>query len=304
MNDDLWIFPGQGGQRAGMLEQVPADLKKYVSDLLDMELLDSDAGYQDSVQIQVSITLLQVFEIQQLFDLGLKPGLAAGHSLGVFPAAYALGCMSLEDVFKSVKYRAELMKESFPAGYGMGAINGLSLQDVDEIVQQVTTSDAPVFTSNQNSALQICVSGSLNAIDQVLKLAQDLGAAKAIRLRVPVPSHSPLMNDVAKKMKDYLNVVQIKAPQGVYLANDTGHSVRQSELIRQDLSDNIAYPVHFWEMMSVASNYQPKVLVDFQPGSPFKAVLGEYFSEQHQVNLNQMTIEDAAYLIKKWKRGS
>lgn len=54
----LWIFPGQGGQRAGMLTHVPGPLRQHVEQLLGLKLLDTAQGYQDSVQLQVSITLL------------------------------------------------------------------------------------------------------------------------------------------------------------------------------------------------------------------------------------------------------
>ncbi|MGA3277016.1 hypothetical protein ACA598_04775 [Lactiplantibacillus pentosus] len=47
----LWIFPGQGGQRAGMLTHVPGPLRQHVEQLLGLKLLDTAQGYQDSVQL-------------------------------------------------------------------------------------------------------------------------------------------------------------------------------------------------------------------------------------------------------------
>lgn len=301
----LWVFPGQGGQHGGMLAPVPAVLKERVASLLDMSFPDTDTVYTDSVQLQVAIALLQVSEAQELMAAGFTPELAAGHSLGVFAAAYSLGSLQLDDLFKIVHYRASLMQASYPSGYGMGVIVGLPRTSVAKLVAQVTTTDAPVYTSNQNAPDQVALSGELTAIDAVLQLAKANGAAKALRLRVPVPSHSPLMNGVAQKLTKAMAGVQLTPPQGIYLTNDGGRPTKDPEVIRRDLSDNLAHPVFFDDMLAVAADYYPQVVVSFQPGQPFRKVLANRFSDDvHQIGLASMSIDDATFLLNKWERGS
>ena len=118
----LWLFPGQGGQRAGMLTNVDQDLKEKVTNWTGVNLLDTEEGYQNSQQIQLSILLLQIDQVNQMKKLGWKPTLVAGHSLGVFGAAYAAGIIKLKDVFRLVSLRAKLMQDSYPEGYGMGVV--------------------------------------------------------------------------------------------------------------------------------------------------------------------------------------
>lgn len=48
---NLWLFPGQGGQNQGMLDQVNPQLKEQVEKWTQVKLLDTAEGYQDSVQI-------------------------------------------------------------------------------------------------------------------------------------------------------------------------------------------------------------------------------------------------------------
>ena len=302
--DSLWIFPGQGGQHADMLATVDPGLRAKVEDQLQLKLLDTDDAYQDSVQLQVGIELLQVDQVDHLLAAGFKSRLAAGHSLGVFAAAYALGSITAPDLFKTVKLRAQLMQGAYPSGYGMGVVVGLTRPEVEALVAQVTTKEKPVYASNQNAEDQVALSGQLEAIDAVVQLAKDNGAAKAMRLRVPVPSHSPLMNDVATKLAASLADVTIDRPQGIYLANNTGHAVRQPGPLRDDLGHNLAHPVFFESMMAVATDYQPNVIINFSPGRPFRKVLAQKFGDIHQVYLDQMTIADATYLLKKWERGS
>lgn len=303
--ESLWIFPGQGGQHANMLNDVDVALRKHVEELLDLKLLDTEEAYQDSIQLQVGIALLQVDQVRKLTKYNLKPSLVAGHSLGVFAAAYAAGVIELDDLFKLVKYRATLMQNSYPKGYGMGVIVGLARREVEELVEKVTTKEKPVFTSNQNATLQTAISGKLSGIEEVLELARKNGASKALILKVPVPSHSPLMKSVSQKLQVKLDEITLNRPHNViYLANATGKPLRQVNKIKQDLADNVSNPVYFESMMSVATNYQPQVIVNFSPGKPFKKVIGEKFNQISQVYLDQMSIEDAAYLLDKWERKS
>lgn len=300
----LWIFPGQGGQQAGMLADVDPALREHVEEMLGLKLLDTDDAYQDSVQLQVGIELLQVSQINALMAAGLKPKLVAGHSLGVFAAAYAIGSLQQDDLFPLVKRRAELMQGAYPEGYGMGVVVGMSRRQVEALVAQVHSDEHPVYASNQNAEDQTALSGELDAIDQVVKLAKAHGATIAMRLKVPVPSHSPLMADVATKLSALLEAVPLTKPNGIYLANNTGHAVRQVPQVAADLSGNLAHPVYFEAMMAVAHDYQPDNIVNFSPGRPFRKVLGQKFGDLHQVNLDQMSVSDVVFLLNKWERGT
>lgn len=298
----LWLFPGQGNQFAGMLAGVTPELKEHVEQLLNLKLLDTIEGYQDSVQLQVSIALLQVDQINQLLAVGIRPDLVAGHSLGAFAAAYAAGAIKQDDLFWVVKHRAGLMQDAYPSGFGMGVVVGLTRDQLAPLVEEVNTRKEPVFLSNQNAANQICVSGKLTAIDQVLQLAKQNGAAIAQRLQVPVPSHSPLMNKVAGQLQQEINQITISKPQCRYLTNYSGRSVRQAKFVGEDLINNLVYPVYFEKMMNVAGDYQPEVIINFAPGMPFKAILRQKFGDIKQINLNQTGIEDAIYLLNKWNK--
>ncbi|MFD1484867.1 ACP S-malonyltransferase [Lacticaseibacillus baoqingensis] len=302
--NSLWIFPGQGGQSAGMLKPVDAALRQHVEHLLNLKLLDSDEGYRDSVQLQVSIALQQVAQVNAMQAAGRKPHLVAGHSLGVFAAAYAIGSLQQDDLFRVVKRRAELMQGAYPDGYGMGVIVGLTRAEVEALVAQVNDPAHPVFASNQNAEDQTALSGELVAIDRVVALAKQAGAVLARRLKVPVPSHSPLMAEVGTRLAAVLADVTLAKPNGIYLTNYSGRAVRQVPPVREDLSNNLVHPVYFEAMMSVACDYAPDSIVNFSPGRPFRKVLGQKFGDLHQINLDQMSVSDAVFLLNKWERGT
>ena len=64
---------------------------------------------------------------------GVKPAVAAGHSLGEYTALLAAGTFTLEEAVKLVRFRAEAMQSAVPVGVGgMAAIIGLTDEAVEK----------------------------------------------------------------------------------------------------------------------------------------------------------------------------
>ncbi|WP_057749778.1 ACP S-malonyltransferase [Pediococcus cellicola] len=296
----LWMFPGQGSQRRGMLATVDPNLKNKVTELTGVNLEDTDQGYLDSVQIQLSILILQMDQVNQLRAENKQPDLVAGHSLGVFAAAYAAGVIRADDAIKVVAQRANLMQNAYPDGYGMGVIVGLLRKEVTQIVTDHFDEAHPVYVSNQNSQLQVTVSGNIVGIQTVLEKAKAQGAQKAKLLRVPVPSHSPLMRGVAKKLTEALSKVTLKAPNCIYLADYNGHATRDVKKIAYDLGNNLSYPVYWDVMMAIAQEYLTTVSVEFSPGHVMTNLLKAKAPDIKTITLADMAMDDAKFLLNKW----
>ena len=70
--NSLWIFPGQGGQTAGMLQNVDKALRSHVEELLGLKLLDTDEAYQDGIGLET--TFLDGGSDELGLDVKVKPG--------------------------------------------------------------------------------------------------------------------------------------------------------------------------------------------------------------------------------------
>ncbi|WP_082596220.1 ACP S-malonyltransferase [Companilactobacillus crustorum] len=299
----LWIFPGQGGQQAGMLQNVSHDLLAKVKDLTGVELTDDDRAYQDSIQIQLGILVLQLFNIRQLRSINQSPAAVAGHSLGIFAAAVASGVISEDEAIKTVYIRSQKMQESYPTGYGMGAIVGLTRKGVSELVEKINSDVEPVFTSNQNSELQTVISGSIAGIKKVLALAKKDSAQKAVLLKVPVPSHSPLMQSVADVLETRLATVTLHDPKCIYLANYNGHAIRNVQGVKYDMINNLVHPVYWDTMMDVAQELGIDTSLETQPGQTFTRLVKSKFPDFRTITMKNMKLDDIEFLLEKWKRG-
>jgi malonate decarboxylase epsilon subunit len=285
-----------------MLKNVPPEMIQRVKNLTGIELRDRDVDYRDSIQIQLAILILQLYNVRQLKKIQV-PDVVAGHSLGIFAAAVASDVISEDDAIKIVYLRSQKMQESYPVGYGMGAIVGLTRKEVTALVDQVNTETEPVFTSNQNSELQTVVSGSIAGIKKVLDLAKENSAQKTVLLKVPVPSHSPLMQSVADVLEKALSEVELKNPQCTYLANFNGHAVRKVDGVKYDMINNLTHPVYWDTMMDVASELGVDTTIELMPGSTFTKLVKSKFPDFRTITMNSMNLDDIEFLLEKWKRG-
>ena len=232
-----FLFPGQGAQAPGMVKDVAesfSSAKKVIDDVssivnLDMAKLlwESDAAQLSrSDNSQIAITAASLALMAALKDKNIEPSAAMGFSLGEFPALYAAGVLSFEDVVKVVRQRGLIMQkvcEEIAAkneGHapGMTAVLGLSPEKVKEIASGIK--DA--YAANMNSVKQTVVSGTFDALAAVEKAASEAGARRAVRLKVAGPFHSPLMQDAAVEFEKAIADVKFNDPKIKLFSNVTG----------------------------------------------------------------------------------
>src|ERR1700730_4954518 len=150
----------------------------------DVLSLDTAKALKSTIGVQLSLLAAGVATARCLLNLGIRPSVVAGMSVGAFAAAVVADAISLSDAAKLVKSRAEQMERLHPSGSGMAAIIGLSETQISSIIEDATTDAQPVFISNLNAPRQIVVAGFVRAIEAVLARAHALGAHKTEWLRV------------------------------------------------------------------------------------------------------------------------
>lgn len=253
-----FLFPGQGAQAPGMVKDVAesfSSAKKVIDDVssivnLDMAKLlwESDAAeLSRSDNSQIAITAASLALMAALKDKSIEPSAAMGFSLGEFPALYAAGVLSFEDVVKVVRQRGLIMQkvcEEIAAkneGHapGMTAVLGLPPEKVKEIASGIK--DA--YAANMNSVKQTVVSGTFDALAAVEKAASEAGARRAVRLKVAGPFHSPLMQDAAVEFEKAIADVNFNDPKIKLFSNVTGKECVSGEEAKKSAVLHLTNPV-------------------------------------------------------------
>ena len=229
--------------------------KKVIDDVssiinLDMAKLlwESDAAeLSRSDNSQIAITAASLALMAALKDKNIEPSAAMGFSLGEFPALYAAGVLSFEDVVKVVRKRGLIMQkvcEEIAAkneGHapGMTAVLGLPPEKVKEIASGIK--DA--YAANMNSVKQTVVSGTFDALAAVEKAASEAGARRAVRLKVAGPFHSPLMQDAAVEFEKAIADVNFNDPKIKLFSNVTGKECVSGEEAKKSAVLHLTNPV-------------------------------------------------------------
>lgn len=267
----LWAFPGQGAQRPGMLQALPAvavvqSCLEQASAVLgeDVRQLDSAEALQDTRAVQLCLLIAGVAASRLMLDRGHRPDYVAGLSIGAYAAAVVAGALGFADAVRLVALRGELMQRAYPAGYGMTAILGLELASIERLL---TEAEGPVYLANINAQNQLVIAGSDAAMATVAERARALGAAAARRLAMSVPSHCVLLDGPARELAVAFADVELRTPQVRYLSSSTARLVRDPEMLRDDLACNMSRVVDWQATLVTAYERGVRLHLELPPGS-------------------------------------
>lgn len=145
-----------------------------------------------------------------LIQQGNKPNLVAGHSLGEYVALYAARVFDFEAGLRLVQRRAELMDNTF--GGTMVALIGFNQEQLQQQIQEIPD----VVLANDNSPMQVVISGTPEAVNELLG---KIKVKRAVPLNVSGAFHSPLMAQAAAQFQEVLESVSFANAQFPVLSN-------------------------------------------------------------------------------------
>ncbi len=276
MNNFIALFPGQGSQSVGMMNNLSsiAEVKQTfeeASDILNVNFWDmvnvenTDINQTENTQplmLTAGIATWRVLEKNNIFD----PLFAAGHSLGEFTALVAAKVFSFETGLQIVKKRAQLMQNAVPEGKGaMAAILGLSDSEVVNICHELQTNGV-VEAVNFNSPGQVVVAGDKIAIEASLEVFKSAGAKRAIILPVSVPSHCSLMKSAANEFGEFLKPIDFRNPKFPVIQNYEAIAYDNVDKIKEGLFYQMFNPVKWTQSIEFISANKIDTYLEIGPG--------------------------------------
>jgi len=270
----MFIFPGQGGQYAGMGSDlcsefaVAKSLYEQANDILGFDITalshngpEEELGLTKNTQPALlvhEIACLEVF--RELTNGSVQATLAAGHSLGEYSALVAAGVLSFEDGLKLVRRRGELMGEH---GEGGMLALGLTVEEATPVADRFYCQVASC-----NLPQQTVVGGTDADLDALEAALPDIYPRKrATRLKTEGAFHTYLMVQAAREFRAVLDSVEFNTANCGVLSNYTGSAHEETpDSIRTRLFFQLFAPVNWIGCVKTAAESGVDAFVEFGGG--------------------------------------
>lgn len=298
------LFPGQGAQFVGMGQDVYLAYPEacYLFDQAD-EVLGfklTEVMFKGPAQKlnQTNYTQLAVFCLDYILFivfrdlLGFSPKFLAGHSLGELAALAASGAFSFDDGLRLVKVRAELMEQaSLENKGGMVAILGVSAGVAEKIADE-----SGLVVANYNSPQQTVLSGLEEAVKRAVKIAPSFGA-KAIKLKVAGPFHSPYMKKAAQEFESFLKGFSLEAPIKKVISNVTAKPYTNQEEVKELLAKQAYSPVMWIGTLKYLKERGVETFIEIGPGKTLSGLVKRTFPVAKTLQVNEVESLEASLKI-------
>jgi len=284
------LFSGQGSQYVGMAQGLWTNVPVFKSaidqcaDILDpvlglslIDVLSQQVPGHDlshTALAQPAICAVQCALVDAYRQLGIRPDVVAGHSIGEIAALYAANALTKTQALLLAAYRGQVMGQ-LPAGGSMAAI----LAEEEVVKTLLSGADAAVVIAASNGPGSTVIAGDTSSVNQVLQYA----AAENLVARPLVVSHafhSPQMEAAMGPLREKLATLfdRIEIPRSVSFVSALTGKPHTGPIDLQYWLDHLVRPVRFTDVINAISQMQVDVAIEIGPrpqlASMFRAAAG------------------------------
>lgn len=298
MSKIAFIFPGQGAQTTGMGQdfyqetETGREMFEKASEILGFSMTDlcfdpaqtdrlNITEYTQPAMVTASLAMMRVF----MERTGIRPDVAAGLSLGEYPAMAAAGVMSDEDAIRTVRQRGILMQGEVPVG--QGAMSAVLAMDAEKIEEVIATIEG-VQIANYNCPGQIVITGEKAAVDAAAAACSEAGAKRCVPLKVSGPFHSAMLKGAGEKLADALESVEIHDIKVPYITNVTADYVKSPADVKDYLTKQVSSSVRWQQTIERFIADGADEFVEIGPGRSLSGFMRKINRDVKVVNIDKL----------------
>jgi [acyl-carrier-protein] S-malonyltransferase len=303
------VFPGQGSQKIGMGKDLSdnfveaREVFEEVNESLNFDLTkimwgdnEKDLSLTSNAQPALMACGIAAFRVLSKLTGKKLPDLAnfvCGHSLGEYTAMTVAEVFSLQECSKLLRLRGDAMQKAVPVGKGaMAAFIGTDIKTVEKILEKVQ-SYGICDIANDNSDVQVVISGDLDAVENAISLSKEYGIKRAIVLPVSAPFHCRLMQPAQSIMQEALDNLGFQKPLVPIVSNINAKSETDPIKLRENLINQVTGTVKWRETMLLANELGVQKITELGSGKVLTGIAKRMIE-----NVNTLNIENSADLEK------
>lgn len=303
-----FIFSGQGAQYIGMGKELYENIDECREifnkannalgfDITNMILEGNADELNITENTQPAILTTSIAILKALEKNSIEPDVVAGLSLGEYSALVSAGAIDFLDAVSLVKKRGKFMQEAVPLGVGaMVAVIGLSREKVQEAVEKAKEKGI-VEIANYNTSKQIVIGGEFKAVEYAKEIVLELGARRAISLKVSGPFHTSMLHEAALKLEKELKKVEFKELNVPLVCNVEGKFVQDKSEIIPLLVRQIESSVRWEDSIKLMLENGVDTFIEVGPGRVLSGFVRD-ISKTLEKRVNIFNVEDLKSLEK------
>ncbi|KOX24228.1 type I polyketide synthase [Nocardiopsis sp. NRRL B-16309] len=271
----VFVFPGQGGQWAGMAVELMdtspsfaerlAECEKALAPYVDWSLTDvlrgrADTALTERVDVVQPVLWAVMVSLAALWSgHGVRPAAVVGHSQGEIAAACVAGALSLEDAAKVVALRSRALLELS----GTGAMAAVA-QGPEDVTERVAGLGGRVHLAAVNSPASTVVAGEPEAVRSLVEEYEAAGV-RARTIAVDYASHTPHVARIRERLSRELAGIGPRRPDVAMYSSLTGARLDDTVLDAAYWYRNLSNPVEFAEVTRALLRDGHDVFVEVGP---------------------------------------
>ena len=284
-----WIFPGQGSQALGMIGDLAEsalgqERLEIAERILGWSVLEKCQGDEETLSrtlyTQPCLFVVESILADLLQEKGHFPDLVAGHSLGEYSALYAARVFNFETGLNLVQNRSRLMDAA--EGGKMAALMKFDRTSLETVINQTEN----VVIANDNSAEQVVISGTPEAVDLVLGQVK---VKRVMPLKVSGAFHSPLMDNAAIQFQQILELVNFQKAKVPVISNvDPSNPTQDGEQLKKYLIQQMTSSVRWREIMLKLPDVGVEKAIEVGPGKVLTGLIKRTVPAIELENISQL----------------
>lgn len=280
-NKAAFIFPAFitefTGKELEFLDKNSIDFNDYLhkaSVALDIDLpeflYNSDVYRNDELNSQLLAYLLSCAFSDILQKEGIFPELIAGYSMGIYASFYAAKSISIEDGAKLIFTAFNLVNDlTRTVIYGMGAIVGLSTEDVENLIND---SAPDVEIININNEYSLVIAGTKKDVFLILKKAKEEGALSTMELAVNTPYHSKYLLKYTDQFENLVDSFSIKDAVIPIVSTYDQRIFTQVSDVKKELVFNLTRKINWYKTMQKLNEKKVGEIYECGAGKDLKKI--------------------------------
>ena len=209
--------------------------------------------------------------------------------MGEYSALCCANSITFEQTINLLKHRGAAMQNSIPKGEGgMLAVLGASVENIEKILKD-NKNDFFAEIANDNSNIQIVISGSIDDINKSKEIFLNNGIKKFVVLNVSAAFHSKYMIEAQKELSNEIENLNFNDNNVKIISNFDSGIYTDTYNIKKNLQNQMANKVNWTQSVRKLENNGEKEIIEIGPGKVLSGLIKRISNNFDIISINNIS---------------